>query len=150
MDEARPPPPYDARHQPLPTRVAHPETSHPLPPASGFASHHKSSLDLTQRLERKFAEYNASENAFKRWLFEIISWITSAICMGAIIAIYIWLNDKRMSEAGEFLTLTNILGKIASAALIVPTTEAIGQLKWNWFQASRAMWDFEIFDKASR
>jgi hypothetical protein len=149
MEEARPPPPYDAAHQP-PVRAVHHEIPHPSPPTPSLPAHEKSSLDLTQRLERKLAEYNASENAFKRWLFEILSWATSAICMGAIVAIYIWLKDKRMSEAGEFLTLTNILGKIASAALIVPTTEAIGQLKWNWFQASRAMWDFEIFDKASR
>lgn len=45
---------------------------------------------------------------------------------------------------------TNVLGKLSSAALIVPTSEAIGQLKWNWFHESKAMWDFEIFDKASR
>ncbi|KAL1594585.1 hypothetical protein SLS60_010346 [Paraconiothyrium brasiliense] len=41
---------------------------------------------------------------------------------------------------------------IAAATLIIPTSEAIGQLKWIWFQgtASREMVDFEIFDKASR
>jgi hypothetical protein len=70
--------------------------------------------------------------------------------MGAIIGIYLEAKDRPMSQAGSFLTYTNILGKVASAALIVPTTEALGQLKWNWFQKSNAMWDFEIFDKASR
>jgi hypothetical protein len=107
-------------------------------------------LDLTQQLERKLAEYNASTNVFKRWLFEILCWLTSAFCMGAIIGIYLEAKDRPMSQAGSFLTYTNILGKVASAALIVPTTEALGQLKWNWFQKSNAMWDFEIFDKASR
>jgi hypothetical protein len=110
----------------------------------------KSSLDFTQRLERKLAEYNESHNAFKRWIFEILSWITSAICMSSIVVIYIWAKDKPTSQAGSFLTYTNVLGKVASAALIVPTSEALGQLKWNWFQKSNAMWDFEIFDKASR
>jgi hypothetical protein len=50
----------------------------------------------------------------------------------------------------ESTAWVNVLGKVASAALIVPTSEALGQLKWNWFHKSRAMWDFEIFDKASR
>jgi hypothetical protein len=110
----------------------------------------KVSLDFTQRLERKLAEYNASNNVFKRWLFEILCWITSALCMGAIVGIYAWLQGRRMAEVGNLLTYTNALGKVASAALIVPTSEALGQLKWNWFQKSNAMWDFEIFDKASR
>lgn len=107
-------------------------------------------MDLTQRLERKLAEFNASQNVFKRWLFEILSWLVAAICMGFIVGIYIWARDTPVSQAGNFLTYTNVLGKVASAALIVPTSEALGQLKWNWFQSSKAMWDFEIFDKASR
>jgi hypothetical protein len=70
--------------------------------------------------------------------------------MGAIIGIYAYLNGKSRSQAGKLLTYTNVMGKVASAALIVPTSEALGQLKWNWFSKSRTMWDFEIFDKASR
>lgn len=110
----------------------------------------KSRLDITQKIERKLAEYNASSNFLKRWLFEISSWLVSAVCMGAIVGIYVWLKDRPMSDVGQLLTYTNILGKVASAALIVPTSEALGQLKWNWFHSSREMWDFEIFDKASR
>jgi hypothetical protein len=110
----------------------------------------KTSLDFTQRIERKLAKYNASDNVFKRWLFEIMSWLLSASCMVAMVFIYIRIRDQPMSESGSSLTWTNVLGKISSAALIVPTSEAIGQLKWNWFHNSKAMWDFEIFDKASR
>lgn len=110
----------------------------------------KQSLDFTQRIERKLAEYNTSQNVFKKWLFEISSWLVSACCMGAIIGIYIWVNGAPMSQVNTYLNYTNVLGKVASAALIVPTSEALGQLKWNWFQKSNAMWDFEIFDKASR
>lgn len=116
------------------------------PPLNG-----KKKLDLTQRLEQKLAEYNASNNVFKRWLFELMSWIVSASCMTAIIVIYFHIRDRPISEGGGvYLTLTNILGKVSSAALILPITEAIGQLKWNWFHSSNAIWDFEIFDKASR
>jgi hypothetical protein len=102
-----------------------------------FSTTNKPSLDFTQRLERKLAEYNASENAFKKWLFEILG-------------IYTHLNNKPMAQTGALLTYTNVLGKVASAALIVPTSEALGQLKWDWFSKSRTMLDFEIFDKASR
>jgi hypothetical protein len=111
-----------------------------------------SALDLTQRLERKLAQYNTSQNVFKRWLFEILSWCISALCMAAIVAIYVNLKDNPISQSrsGTLLTTANVLGKVASAALIVPTSEALGQLKWNWFHDSKAMWDFEIFDKASR
>ncbi|KAI8935461.1 hypothetical protein NX059_008031 [Plenodomus lindquistii] len=70
--------------------------------------------------------------------------------MVAIVLLYVRLKDQPVVKGDAFLTWANILGKISSAALIVPTTEAIGQLKWNWFNNSRAMWDFEIFDKASR
>jgi hypothetical protein len=101
-------------------------------------------------VEKKLAEYNASQNVFKRWLFELLSCLVSVLCMGAIVIIYTHLENKPIHDAGYFLTYANILGKIASAALIVPTSEALGQLKWNWFHESKAMWDFEIFDKASR
>jgi hypothetical protein len=158
------PPAYElsATNSGQPQRIAHNRTSLALPPAkipghergtSEFCSssmQEKVPLDFTQRLERKLAEYNASENVFKRWLFEILCWLVSAVCMGGIIGLYVWTKDRPMAQVGNLLTYTNTLGKVASAALIVPTSEALGQLKWNWFQKSNAMWDFEIFDKASR
>lgn len=110
----------------------------------------KSSLDFTQRIERKLAEYNASDNVFKRWLFEMISWLISASCMIAIIFLYFRSKDQPIAKGGSIINWANMLGKVSSAALIVPTTEALGQLKWNWFYTSQAMWDFEIFDKATR
>ncbi|KAF1845120.1 uncharacterized protein K460DRAFT_376610 [Cucurbitaria berberidis CBS 394.84] len=131
------------------TRDGHLTT--PLQPCSSTSiTEEDASLEFTQRIERKLAAYNASENAFKRWLFEILSWLISAFCMVSIIGIYIRINGRKTIESEALLTLTNFLGKIASAALIVPTSEALGQLKWNWFHNSKAMWDFEIFDKASR
>jgi len=51
------------------------------PPSYRASTQHKPSLDLSQRFERKLAEYNASQNIIKRWLFEIVSLAISAICM---------------------------------------------------------------------
>jgi hypothetical protein len=157
------PPPYEASHtrdQQSSTAAQHrnlrpfllrniPSYRHQAS-SSGLHSDEKTPLDFTQRIERKLAEYNASQNVFKRWLFEIVCWFISAACMGAIIGIYIHIQETQVSQVSGLLSSTNVLGKIASAALIVPTTEALGQLKWNWFQDSKAMWDFEIFDKATR
>ena len=107
-------------------------------------------LDVPQRLENKLAEFNASRNVFKRWFFEISAWIVSALCLCAIVTTYIIVKERPLAELGSVLAITNILGKVATAALIIPTTEALGQLKWNWFNTSNAIWDFEIFDKATR
>jgi len=145
--------------------------AHTTPPPSYRAwTQHKPSLDFHQRFERKLAEYNASQNIFKRWLFEIISVGTSAICMGktptfrawcvrlltmepgAIIGLLYYLHDQPFDKWPPGLTIITVLSKIASAALILPISEAIGQLKWTWFHGknSKDPFDFEIFDKASR
>ncbi|CAO2655607.1 Nn.00g044100.m01.CDS01 [Neocucurbitaria sp. VM-36] len=127
-----------------------PQYRHRTPQSTMLPEPKQESLDFTQRIERKLAQYNASQNVFKRWLFEMGCWLTSALCMVAIIVIYARIRDQPLLKSGSALTWVNVLGKIASAALIVPTSEALGQLKWNWFHESKAMWDFEIFDKASR
>ncbi|PVH91780.1 hypothetical protein DM02DRAFT_479332, partial [Periconia macrospinosa] len=123
------------------------------PQCTNVDSHQtKSSLDITQKLERNLAHLNASNNIFKRWAYEIISWSVSALCMAAIVAILVYCNNRILTEASLYLTAISVLSKLASAALILPTSEALGQLKWNWFngEKSKDIWDFEIFDKASR
>lgn len=133
-----------------PHSTSHPSNERKSIGSRDIASGEKEHLDFTQRIERKLAAYNASDNILKRWLLELSSWILSALCMGATVAIYLRVNGKLMSDHALALNCANALGKVASAALIVPTSEALGQLKWNWFHNSKAIWDFEIFDKASR
>ncbi|KAK1917397.1 hypothetical protein P3342_000110 [Pyrenophora teres f. teres] len=65
----------------------------------------KKSLDLVQKLERKLADYNASQNVFKRWLFEITSWLVSALCMGAVIVICVRISGKEMVHSEKLLIL---------------------------------------------
>jgi hypothetical protein len=119
-------------------------------------THESEKPDIAQRIEAKFLEYSASGSVFKRWLLEIISLMLSASCMGAIIIICLVLQNKpQPTNWAMGLTpngLIAILSKIASAALLLPAAEALGQLKWSWFQGSESkkMWDFEIFDSASR
>jgi hypothetical protein len=78
--------------------------------------------------------------------------------MGAIIAVLVVLKDKPSSKwpfDSIGLTLNafvSVLSRIAGAALLLPVAEALGQLKWSWFIRgdSKKMWDFEMFDNASR
>jgi hypothetical protein len=68
------------------------------------------------------------------------------------VAILVVLKDQPLGKWPPGLFIVTVLSKIASAALILPISEAIGQLKWSWFygRTSRDAFDFEIFDKASR
>lgn len=44
----------------------------------------------------------------------------------------------------------SIFSGFAKSALLLPTAEALGQLKWTWFTKKRTMIDFEVMDSASR
>jgi hypothetical protein len=72
--------------------------------------------------------------------------------IGAIVGVLYYLDDQTLNKWPPGLTLITILSMIATAALILPISESIGQLKWTWFHGknSRDAFDFEIFDKASR
>lgn len=114
--------------------------------------------NIAERIEKRLYQYSISGNIIKRWLFELISWTFSAVCMAAVIGVLITYKDDPLSNWSladkTGLTLNayiSILSKMAGAALILPVSEALGQLKWSWFQQnSKQMWDFEIFDNASR
>ncbi|KAL1592448.1 hypothetical protein SLS59_009801 [Nothophoma quercina] len=112
-------------------------------------SHRSEKLDITQRLEKRLAEYASSGSILKRWSFEITSLLISLICLIWIVLIYVHESGRLLNNFPNALGTANVLGKIVSACLILPITEALGQLKWNWFHKSNAMWDFEIFDKAT-
>lgn len=112
-------------------------------------------LNFAQRIEQKLWKYNASSNVVKRWLPEIISWSVSAACMAGIAIVLFVYRNKRLPKWPLGITLNayiSVLAKIASAGLLLPVSEALGQLKWSWFskENSKKMWDFEIFDSASR
>ncbi|CBY00377.1 hypothetical protein IAQ61_011308 [Plenodomus lingam] len=118
----------------------------------------QSGFNFAQRIEETLWRYSASGNILKRWLLEVISWVVSLVCMAAIIGVLVHLKDQPLAKwtwaEKTGLTLNayiSILSKMAGAALILPVSEALGQLKWSWFlEHSKQMWDFEIFDNASR
>lgn len=111
--------------------------------------------NLAERIEERLWNYQNSGNVMKKWLIEIVSWLLSAACMSGIIVMLLVYKQKRIPTWPLGLTLNayiSVLAKVASAALLLPVSEALGQLKWSWFQEdkSKKMWDFELFDSASR
>ncbi|KAF2438951.1 hypothetical protein P171DRAFT_328896, partial [Karstenula rhodostoma CBS 690.94] len=94
------------------------------------------------------------------WLIEIISWTFSALSMVGIIIVLYHYQHRPLPRWPLGLTLNayiSVLAKVSGAALLLPVSEALGQLKWIWFRVngdkstqSKKMWDFELFDNASR
>jgi hypothetical protein len=114
-----------------------------------------SSPNLAQRIETKLWRWNSSKNVGTRWLLEIVSWTFSFLCMGGIVVVLILFNNQPSKPLPGKITLNtfvSVLSRLSSAAMMLPTAEALGQLKWSWFHrgGSKKLWDFEIFDEASR
>jgi hypothetical protein len=87
------------------------------------------------------------------WLMEILSWCFSSICMIIIAIVLIKFDGKQLPQWHLGITINafiSIFSGFAKSALLLPTAEALGQLKWNWFRKEKKMMDFEILDSASR
>ncbi|KAF2403483.1 hypothetical protein EJ06DRAFT_471848 [Trichodelitschia bisporula] len=88
------------------------------------------------------------------WLLEILSWIFSALCMSAIFGVLLYYAGRKIPNWPLGITINgfiSVFSGLAKAALLLPTAEALGQLKWNWFRdGKRPMIDFERIDMASR
>jgi hypothetical protein len=88
------------------------------------------------------------------WLFEIISWMFSAIMMSTILIVLVHYDGRetpRFKAGINLSSLLSILASLAKSALLLPTASALAQLKWNNFNGSqsRKMIDFETIDSAS-
>ncbi|KAF1966752.1 hypothetical protein BU23DRAFT_485768 [Bimuria novae-zelandiae CBS 107.79] len=121
---------------------------------------HPGKLNFAQKIEQKLWKYSASKNVLKRWLVEIISWTISALSMAGIVAVLYIYRNQPLPRWPLNITLgayISVLAKVSTAALLLPVSEALGQLKWIWFhvkrdksEQSKKLWDFELFDNASR
>jgi hypothetical protein len=71
---------------------------------------------------------------------------------GTIIGLLLYSQDHLLTERSLSLAAYNLLSKVASAALMVPISEPVSQLKWAWFNGNepKEMIDLEIFDDPSR
>lgn len=130
------------------TKTSSPKATliHRHPSSSRFAFDDSPSMHTTGDKAPK------TGSVFKMWRLEAISWAISAGCMGGIVGILLYLKDDTLNKWKALNACFSVLTRVASGALLLPVSEALGQLKWNWFYdgTSKKMWDFEIFENASR
>jgi hypothetical protein len=88
------------------------------------------------------------------WWWELFSWLVSFLCAAAIVGVLAFYDGKKQPDfVVPGITLNafvSVFAAVSKAALILPVSEAIGQLKWIWFHQDRKLWDFYTFDGASR
>ncbi|KAH9861755.1 hypothetical protein J1614_011508 [Plenodomus biglobosus] len=90
------------------------------------------------------------------WWWELASLFVSFACLGAIVGVLsVYDRQTQPDYLLSGITLNAyvaVFAAISKAALILPVSEAIGQLKWIWFHQrdAAALWDFQLFDAASR
>ncbi|KAF1830927.1 hypothetical protein BDW02DRAFT_601250 [Decorospora gaudefroyi] len=88
------------------------------------------------------------------WWWELLSWTVSFGCVAAIVVVLWFYDGKKQAEyllTGITLNAyVAVFAAVSKAALILPVSEAIGQLKWIWFRDEAALWDFQLYDAASR
>ncbi|CZR66586.1 uncharacterized protein PAC_16487 [Phialocephala subalpina] len=140
---------------------------HTLPQPKGIVQegdyhHHRSMGSQDDLLGKKSLQppppiRQETRNWFSRqsdwWLREFSSCLFSLLCAVAIIIILKVYDGEPLSKLPKGITLNIVLAlftTLAKAGLMIPISEALGQLKWVWFKEERPLVDFETFDQASR
>lgn len=127
---------------------------YPLSPSPVITSTHLSARDESPK-----PLLRASTTFYDRiitdwWWWELGSWFVSFSCVTTIIALLLYYDGRKQpNHVIKGITLNAfiaVFAAIAKAALILPVSEAIGQLKWIWFRRERRLIDFLLFDNASR
>ncbi|KAH7312656.1 hypothetical protein B0I35DRAFT_481094 [Stachybotrys elegans] len=89
-----------------------------------------------------------------QWYPEILWCVASIFLFCSIVAVLAWRNNKPLPNWYGSLTVNTVvalLSTVCRAATIVPVSEGISQLKWNWMaQETRSLGDIEVFNQASR
>jgi hypothetical protein len=144
------PPPYSSFQQSF-------VRNYSLPcPAQNLTTDETSTYDCVKAAPKESWRLRVARLVTDWWLFEILSWVISALCMCAIaLLLGLYDNHSLPSKWPSGISLNaaiSVLSGIAKYTLAVPVEEALGQLKWIWFrnEESRKLIDLERFDDASR
>lgn len=87
------------------------------------------------------------------WLHEISSLIASFACQIWLVVILLQMNNRPLDTWTQKISLNamvSALSTISKALLLEPVGASMGQLKWLHLRQPRRMYDFELFDDASR
>ncbi|KAF2712998.1 hypothetical protein K504DRAFT_345491, partial [Pleomassaria siparia CBS 279.74] len=87
------------------------------------------------------------------WRWELFCWLFGTVALTAIITLLVVFHDALLSKWSSKVRTTAIIAGLAQAStssLLVPISSGIAQLKWTWFHQTRATFDLDSFDRASR
>ncbi|CAH0051211.1 unnamed protein product [Clonostachys solani] len=90
---------------------------------------------------------------YRVWALEIASIGISTLLLVAIIVVLARFDGNSLPEwplAVTLNTLIALLVTVAKAAFMAPVSVAISQGQWGWFLQERPLYDFHVFDQASR
>lgn len=94
---------------------------------------------------------------FDGWLKQILPWLASVGLFVGMAAILKSVNGQPVPEwriGAHGLSLNALVALLATldkVSLMMPVSDCLGQLKWNWHSGrGKSVRDFETFDKASR
>lgn len=114
------------------------------------SSHNPSSRDKGSRLTSQNVTYIKTET----WTFEIISLVIAVGAVASIIAVLAAYDRRPLPSWPYDITLNAliaVLTTIANAAMAVPLSSGLGQVKWERFKTGYApLTDLEYLDDASR
>lgn len=110
----------------------HRSASHTEQPSDQTAREEKrkGSWNVIETVEQKYWRLSTSKNAILRWSLEIFSWTISAMCMGTIILVLV-LTEGKAQPSWDIEACVSMVSRVATSALLLPTAEAIGELKWS-------------------
>jgi hypothetical protein len=87
------------------------------------------------------------------WLPEITSCIVSLMLLAAIIALLAVYKGQSLPNWPSMISINTLLAVLTSllkAAILLPVTEGLSELKWRWFATAQPMKDMDRFDAATR
>lgn len=90
----------------------------------------------------------------KAWVPEYLWCAASIALLVALVVILTQYNNKPMPQWNLGITLNTVVALLATACracTVIPVSEGVSQLKWNWFaKKERRIKDLHTFDQASR
>ena len=87
------------------------------------------------------------------WVFELGALTISYVAMLALVIVLKVCENKPIPLCPGHITLNafiSVTSTIMKAAIAVPITASISQMKWIWFKERSAVRGMQVFDEASR
>ncbi|KAG6357754.1 hypothetical protein INS49_013633 [Diaporthe citri] len=97
--------------------------------------------------------FQSDKCVHRLWLWEILSITVAALALVAIVITLVLHRDHPLPKWPSAITINALIAvftAVFKACLMMPIAEAIGQLKWLWYQKSRPLRHMEHWDLASR